>query len=95
MKEMAQAETIEAPPKMEELAQELPSAVNDVKYTVNTFMDKVAIAKANNEGFVETSPAVFDHYMRGQKTPYFLYQGIRVYKYGEREAIEEKESKTV
>lgn len=78
-----------------ELAQALPSAVNDVKDTVATFMDKVAIAKSNGDYFVEVSKEVFDHYMRGQKTSYFIYQDIRVYKYGEREGIETNERKTV
>jgi hypothetical protein len=49
----------------------------------------------HGDEYIETSPEVFNHYMRGQNTPYFIYQNIRVYKYGEREAIEAKESMTV
>lgn len=79
----------------ETLAQSTPSVVNDVRDTVNSFLDKVAVAHMNKDYYIETSPDVFDHYMRGQKTEYFIYQGVRVYKYGTKDGIEEKESRTV
>lgn len=73
-------------------AQSQPAVVNDVKDTVNSFLDKIALAQSQGHEYIEITPEVFNHYMRGQKTPYFYYQNIRVYKYGEREAIETKES---
>lgn len=76
-------------------AQTHASPVNDVKETINGFMDKIALAQANGEQFVETTPEVFEHYMRGQKTTYFIFQNIRVYKHGTREDIEAGEAKTV
>ena len=76
-------------------AQRMESKVNDVKDTVNTFMDKITQAKCSGEYYVETSPEVFEHYMRGQKTAYFIYDGIRVYKYGTKEGIERDERKVI
>ena len=73
-------------------AQSQPSPVNDAKDTVNGFLDKIALAHAQQWDYVEVSPEVFDHYMRGQKTPYFYYQNVRVYKYGDREKVELAES---
>lgn len=72
----------------------LPSPVNDVKDTVNTFLDRIAKAQMSGDQYVEISDEVFDHYMRGQKTQYFYYQSIRVYRYGTKEAIERDEQKT-
>jgi len=77
------------------LMQEVPSKLNDVKDTVNTFMDKIALAKMHGDKYIEVSPEIFDHYMRGQKTRYFIYQDVRVYKYGEREGIEKDEARHV
>jgi len=91
----------EAPQKAEPvvdvqtLIQELPSKLNDVKDTVHTFLDKIAVAKSHGDKYVEVSPEIFDHYMRGQKTRYFIYQDVRVYKYGEREGIEREEARHV
>lgn len=80
---------------LETHAQSMPSPVNDVQDTVNSFLEKIAVAQSNGLTFIETTPQVFDHYMRGQKTAYFYYQGVRVYKHGEREAIEERELRTI
>lgn len=96
----AQIESISKPEPIKEslspeLGQSLPSPINDVKDTISTFLDKIAMAQANREEYIEVSKEVFDHYMRGQKTPYFIYQNIRVYKYGEREAIEQNEARSV
>lgn len=71
------------------------SPVNDVKDTINSFMDKVTQAKLSGINYVEVSKEIFDHYMRGQDTKYFIYQDVRVYKYGEREAIEAQEARTI
>lgn len=86
---------VQRPSLSPELGQSLPSPINDVRDTIASFLDKIAVAQANQEEYVEVSKEVFDHYMRGQKTPYFIYQNVRVYKYGEREAIEKDERRTV
>lgn len=62
--------------------------VDDTVDTVSLFMDSIVRAKANNIASIEVSDDVFEHYMRGQKTPYFYYQNIRVYRKGTGERIE-------
>lgn len=74
------------------------SSVDDTKDTVATFLDKILIAKQHaipgEIPMVETSQEIFDHYMRGQKTPYFFFQDVKVFVKGTVDEIEAKESMT-
>ena len=85
--------TIDAAQKMDDP----PSKTDDPTETPNGLISKVAAAKTMNESFVETSKEIFDFFMKNQKHPsrYFMMDGVRVYKYGEREAIEKDEAKIV
>jgi hypothetical protein len=56
--------------------------------TLTGFQAKVDSAKLAGIDFVETSPAIFNYFTHGQQTSFFWYQNIKVFKYGEREAIE-------
>lgn len=87
----AKAEVLLAP----EVIHSIPSPVNDVMDTVNSLESKIMHAMVNQEYFVETTEEVFNHFMRGQKTAYFIYKGIRVYKYGTRDDIERDETKSI
>lgn len=65
--------------------------IDDVKETINSFLDKIAVAKSLGEQFIETTQEVINHYNRrgmgGSK--YFHYEGIRVYPIGMATEIEE------
>lgn len=60
------------------------------KESISLFLDKIAVAQANNEEWVETSPEIIKHFNRNGLggSEYFVYQGIKVCEYGQSEKIE-------
>lgn len=72
--------------------------LNDTVDTVNSFLSKILSAKANTPNgeipIVETTQEVFDYYMRGQKTPFFFFQDVKVFVAGTVEANEAREELT-
>lgn len=65
-------------------------SVDDVKETVNGFLDKVACAKLAGDEWVETTQDVIRHFnrngMNGAK--FFIYNGLKVCEFGKIEEIE-------
>ncbi len=53
-------------------------------------MDKIALAKANGDESIETTPEIISHYNRGglNGAKFFIYSGIKVFPVGEQESIE-------
>lgn len=62
------------------------------KETVSLFLDKVAVAQANGEEWVETTPEIIKHYNRNglKGSKFFIFQGIKVCEYGQSEKIEDE-----
>ncbi len=69
-------------------------ALDDVKETVNSFLDKIAVAKSNGDESIETTPEIISHYNRNglNGAQYFIYSGIKVYPLGKKAEIEKKEN---
>lgn len=69
---------------------ELPKndLADESKDTINGFMDMILHAQRTNEPSIEVSQRIFDHFTRGQKTPYFIYNNIKVYVAGTRSNLE-------
>ena len=70
------------------------AVVDDVKETVSSFLDKIAVAKNNGEDSIETSPEMIAHYNRRglNGAEYFILSGIKVYPTGKRAEIEAREA---
>lgn len=93
--EQGQAMQTEVAAQVAPVIQDAPkAAIEQVKQvpqgeeTLTSFQHKVDQAKLQRIGFVETTEAIFNYYCGGQDTPFFWYQNIKVFKYGERQAIE-------
>jgi hypothetical protein len=65
--------------------------VNDTVETVSQFEMAIIQATSSKNGFIEVTEDVFNHYMKGQRTPYFFYHDIKVFRVGTRTDIERLE----
>jgi len=74
---------------------QVSSPVNDLSETTGSLTTKIMDAKMNGFNYVETTPAVFNFYTKGVETAYFWYDGVKVYKYGTKEAIDRDEAKNI
>lgn len=59
--------------------------------TPDHFIMRFHAQDTKENGYIETNPSVFKHFVGNQKTDYFWYGGIRVYVKGTRAEIEAKE----
>lgn len=80
--------------KKMEIIEEPKKEVNDVAETVSQFEASIVKAGSQGHSFIEVTDDVFDHYMKGQKTPYFYYHNIKVFREGTRDRIESLEKMT-
>lgn len=71
--------------------------IDDTADTVRTFLDKIAVAKGNQDEWVETSPEVIAHYnrrgMNGAK--FFIFEGIKVCEHGKVDEIEHEMNESI
>lgn len=62
---------------------------------INKALDK-AREKGEPIGALETTKETFDAYRPwGDKAAYYIYKGVKIYKQGDRAAIEKEEAKTI
>ena len=68
--------------------------IDDVKETISQFMDRIAVAKATGDEWIETTPEIVHHYNRAGLggAEFFIYSGIKVCEHGKLEGILAKES---
>lgn len=72
--------------------------IDDTSETVNSFLDKVAVAQTQGQEWVETTPEVFKHFMRNDPNSKFFHYGnpsVKVCRIGDRAGIEKDFTKTV
>lgn len=70
-----------------------------VTETINTFRDKISIAKLEGEEWVETTPEIIRYFNRsglgkvhGKEAKYFVYDGIKVCENGKKDEIIKEEA---
>lgn len=68
--------------------------IDDTVETVNSFIDKIMRAKIGGDTWIETDRHIINHYNRNGlgMVPYFIYQGIKVYETGTKEACDKEEN---
>lgn len=67
-----------------EKSEQKQTSLDDTLETVRTFLDKIHVAKASGDEWIETSPEIIQHYNRGglNGKNYFIFDGIKVCEFG-------------
>lgn len=82
-------------PIVEKVEPDKPAEKVQEVESLQDFLARMKTPQVRHDGWIETNPAVFKHFVGEQKTDYFWYDNVKVFITGQRDFLEEKDQKTV